>query len=89
MMNIQESLDNLDSMLITKQYEIILRIASQTQSTLANKKDQESINIAKQVRDKIHELRFRMAYNKASDSGVFDNKLKKAWESLNALIGSD
>lgn len=86
MINIKKALDKLDSMLITEQYETLLKAASQIQITLVQERTSENIQQAKQVRDKIHELRFIMSVKKASD-GVIDNKLKEAWESLNALIG--
>lgn len=89
MININKmALDKLDSMLITEQYETLLKVASQIQIILTQERTSEYIQLAKQVRDKILELRFIMSVKKVSD-GVIDNKLKKAWESINALLGSD
>jgi asparagine synthetase A len=33
----------------------------------------------------IHGLRYKMAYNKATDSGLNDSKLKRAWNELKEL----
>lgn len=89
MRNINEILNNLDNMPITQQYEIMSQMSDEIQSELMHNRDQNNIQKAKLVRDQIHDLRFKMAYNKATEIGDFDNNLKKAWQSLNDLIGSD
>ncbi len=76
----------MDSLLITEQYENMLEIARDTQKLISEDKSQINLQLGKQVLDKIHELRYKMAYNKATDFGDFDFTLKKAHQSLNELI---
>lgn len=83
MKNIRERLLNIESYYITEQYDLLLRLSDDILSTY-----DKSINVASLVKDvseKIHALRYTMAYNKATDNGLKDAKLKQAWEELNKL----
>lgn len=50
------------------------------------KKNTETVNICKGLMTLIYELRYEMAYNKATDNGNRDTELKNIWESLNDFV---
>ena len=53
---------------------------------LNRSKSEESINLCKELMNLIYELRYEMAYNKATESGNRDAELKEIWESLNNFV---
>ena len=83
MKKIRERLLNIESYSIIEQYDLLLQLSEDIRSTYG--KSLNEAGLVKEISEKIHALRYRMAYNKATDSGVKDAKLKQAWEELNKL----
>lgn len=86
MKKMQERLINIESYTITEQCDLLVQLSEDIQISYANGVDVNEIRVVKEISDKIRALRYRMAYNKATDSGLKDARLKKAWEELNKLI---
>lgn len=85
MKQIRERLLNIESHSIFEQYDLLLQSSEDIQIAYANDRSINEASLVKEIPDKIHALRYRMAYNKATDSGLKDKKLKQAWEELNKL----
>ena len=83
MKKIRERLLNIESYSIIEQYDLLLQLSEDIRSTYGKSLNEASL--VKEISEKIHALRYRMAYNKATDSGLKDAKLKQAWEELNKL----
>jgi hypothetical protein len=83
MKKIRERLLNIESYSIIEQYDLLLQLSEDIRS--AYDKSLNEASLIEEISEKIHALRYRMAYNKATDSGLKDAKLKQAWEELNKL----
>jgi hypothetical protein len=83
MKKIRERLLNIESYSIIEQYDLLLQLSEDIRS--AYDKSLNEASLVEEISEKIHALRYRMAYNKATDSGLKDAKLKQAWEELNKL----
>jgi hypothetical protein len=68
---------------IIDRYTLYKKVSCQL---LNHTKNTESINLCKELMTSIYELRYEMAYNKATDSGIRDIELKEIWESLNNFV---
>ena len=87
--SIENNLKSIDALELTDQYNMILRISEDIKILILKDKNDSSIALLKQVLDKTHELRYKLAYNKATtDIGRLDVNLKKSWESLKVLLES-
>ena len=85
--SIENNLKSIDMLPLTDQYHMMLVIAEDAKTLILQSKSASNIVLSKRVLDKIHELRYRLAYNKATtDMGELDANLKKSWESLKALV---
>lgn len=85
--SIENNLKTIDTLLIMDQYSMMLKIAEDTRALILQNKNDSSVVLSKRVLYKIHELRYKLAYNKATtDMGELDVNLKKSWESLKALV---
>ncbi|ALO13941.1 hypothetical protein L21SP5_00261 [Salinivirga cyanobacteriivorans] len=84
---IENRLNNINSHHLIDQYDIMVKVVEDTKFLLVQNKNESNLALLKRVLDKIHELRFKLAYNKGTtDLGELDVNLKKSWESLNALL---
>lgn len=74
---------------IAKKFSIIDRYLAYKKMScklLNQPKNTESISLCKELMNLIYELRYEMAYNKATESGNRDVELKEIWESLNSFV---
>ncbi|MEM9339103.1 MAG: hypothetical protein AAGA66_10270 [Bacteroidota bacterium] len=85
MKQIRAQLLTIESHSIMEQYDLLLQLSEAIQTAYANDTSMNETGLVKEISDKIHALRYKMAYNKATDSGLKDTKLKQAWEELNKL----
>lgn len=76
----------LDSLDLIDRYEILLELSSEILVILSGPQATESLPLAKSAMREIHGLRYRMAYNKATDRGEFDKRLKEAWGALRDAV---
>lgn len=83
-----KNLRDIDSLLITEQYVTMLEIVTEIQALLNQEKNESNIGLGRQILNKIHELRYKLAYNKATELGDCDLNLKKAYQTLDTLIKS-
>jgi hypothetical protein len=83
MKEIQNLLTEIDALPISEQCDNMLKLSYEI---LEHNKYCEESRAIELVLDKIHALRFKLAYNKATDSGLKDAELKRIWEKLRAIL---
>jgi hypothetical protein len=83
MREIQNLLIEIDALPISEQYDGILKLSNEILKQNKYREESQAIEI---ILDKIHALRFKLAYNKATDSGLKDAELKRVWEKLKTLL---
>lgn len=86
---IREELGEIDSKTALGQYELILELTHQFLSLLQRNNDKSHLKLAQELRDKVHRIRYVIAYNKATDIGEYDANLKEIWKMLNSVIELD
>jgi len=86
---IKHELKHIKDSSIVDRYKAYVNISKQLVKFIREYKNIESINLCKELMNSIYELRYEMAYNKATESGSRDIELKQIWESLDSLISTN
>lgn len=86
MESVEDRLNVVDSLGLVDQFEMLLGISADVIGILHASRGGEGLVLAQEAMGKIHGLRYRMAYNKATDVGSYDTRLEGAWESLRRSV---
>lgn len=86
---IENELECLDSKHPIDQYNTVVKLANQIYLMCQQDRSDSNIFLAQKIKDKVHRVRYVIAYNKATDIGTLDVELGKLWRRLSDLIDTD